>query len=206
VQKTERGREWCGAISDPALCYTNRAMQRAVFLDLNGTLVLPVQAETPNDFTLIPGADQAVRLLTETGFLCPVVTVQSRIEKGIYSDADFRAWFATFQETMAQSGALLVGPYICPHRPQSACACAKPNPLLYQQTIAEHNIDPSLSYVVGDTSGDVRAAPAIGAVGCLVRTGWGPAPGDPLETEAAFVGVDLREVAQWIVRQPFPVL
>ena len=88
----------------------------AVFLDLNGTLVMPVQANALEEYTSIPGSMEAVRMLNAAGFLCPVVTVQSRIAKGIYSEEAFRAWFSAFQRHMDAGGAHLLGPYLCPHR------------------------------------------------------------------------------------------
>jgi histidinol phosphatase-like enzyme len=50
-------------------------MRRAVFLDLNGTLVLPLKQQRLTDLTAIPGAVEAVARLTDAGFVCPVVTV-----------------------------------------------------------------------------------------------------------------------------------
>lgn len=67
--------------------------KRAVFLDLNGTVVLPLNQESLAEMRLIPGADHAISRLLAVGFLCPVVTVQSRIEKGLFAEAEFRAWF-----------------------------------------------------------------------------------------------------------------
>ena len=57
--------------------------RKAVFLDLNGTLVMPVSAESVEDFIEIPGAREAVQRLVSAGYVCPVITVQSRIAKGI---------------------------------------------------------------------------------------------------------------------------
>jgi len=85
--------------------------QRAVFLDLNGTLVTPVLVNHPRDLKMIDGAGEAVARLCEAGFTCPVVTVQSRIEKGLFTGADFLDWFATFKARMATYGAILEGPY-----------------------------------------------------------------------------------------------
>jgi histidinol phosphatase-like enzyme len=56
---------------------------RAVFLDLNGTIVLPLKQQSLSELSLIPDADRAVRSLQDFGFACPVVTVQARIEKGL---------------------------------------------------------------------------------------------------------------------------
>jgi D-glycero-D-manno-heptose 1,7-bisphosphate phosphatase len=69
---------------------------RAAFLDLNGTLVQPLKPEHLNELTEIPGAAEAVARLSAAGFVCPVVTVQSRIAKGLFSSAEFETWFAAF--------------------------------------------------------------------------------------------------------------
>jgi len=175
--------------------------KHAVFLDLNGTIVLPVQAGSPDEYRQIGGAREAVRALCTAGFVCPVVTVQSRIAKGVYSDAAFRGWFAAFAAEWSAAGAVLHGPYLCPHRASDNCACAKPKPRLYLEAAADFSVvDFAGSFVVGDTESDLGAARALGARACLVRTGWGPKPGDPLELAADFVGDDLAAVTRWIIR------
>ncbi len=72
-------------------------MNRAVFLDLNGTLVSPLKPDALDDLVLLPGAAEAIARLTAAGYVCPVVTVQSRIAKGLFSSADFEAWFVRRQ-------------------------------------------------------------------------------------------------------------
>src|SRR5205823_4174695 len=74
----------------------HRVNRAGVFLDLNGTLVLPLKQERLEDLTLIPGVAEALARLSAAGFVCPVVTVQARIAKGLFSMADFQTWFATF--------------------------------------------------------------------------------------------------------------
>ncbi len=173
---------------------------RAVFLDLNGTLVMPVQAESPDAYRTIPGAASAVAQLNSKGFLCPVITVQSRIAKGLYTETDFRTWFASWQDSLAQEGAYVLGPYLCPHRFGSSCPCAKPNPTPYLQASREHDIDCTQSYVAGDTLDDMVAARRIGARGCLVLTGWGQAARDQGAGDAVHIGADVQAAANWIIR------
>ncbi len=153
-----------------------------MFLDLNGTLVEPLKAERLDELTLIPGVIEAVARLSAAGFVCPVVTVQSRIAKGLFSSADFDIWFARFAANLGKYGALVVGPYVCPHRFAEPCPCKKPNTLLYERAALQHGIDVTKSFVVGDSPDDVRAARRLGARGCLVRTGWAT---DPRVVEAA---------------------
>jgi histidinol phosphatase-like enzyme len=78
--------------------------RRAVFLDLNGTLVLPVLVERLADLRLVDGVTEGVERLCRAGFVCPVVTVQSRIEKGLFSEAEFHAWFEDLAKRMAPLG------------------------------------------------------------------------------------------------------
>jgi histidinol-phosphate phosphatase family protein len=144
---------------------------RAVFLDLNGTLVTPVLVERLADLRAIEGAAEGVALLCEAGFVCPVVTVQSRIEKGLFSEPEFRAWFQAFAARFAASGAMIAGPYVCPHRFATPCACAKPQTLLYERAAEDLGLDLSKSFVIGDTAADVEAARRFGGRGYLVGTG-----------------------------------
>jgi histidinol phosphatase-like enzyme len=65
--------------------------RRGVFLDLNGTLVEPLKQERLDELTLILGVAAAIARLSVAGFVCPVVTVQSRITKGLFTMRDFEA-------------------------------------------------------------------------------------------------------------------
>ncbi len=62
---------------------------RGVFLDPNGTLVEPLKQERLDDLKLIAGVAEAIARLSAAGFICPVVTVQSRIAKGLFTMTDF---------------------------------------------------------------------------------------------------------------------
>jgi D-glycero-D-manno-heptose 1,7-bisphosphate phosphatase len=116
--------------------------RRGVFLDLNGTLVEPLKQERLDELTLIPGVPEAIAKLTAAGFICPVVTIQSRIAKGLFSMADFLNWFAAFEASLKAQGAHVVGPYVCPHRRGDPCPCKKPNILLYKSAATDHHLVP----------------------------------------------------------------
>jgi histidinol-phosphate phosphatase family protein len=175
--------------------------RRGVFLDLNGTLVEPLKQERLDELTLIPGVVAALARLTTAGFVCPVVTVQSRIAKGLFSMAEFRSWFAAFAADLQAQGAVIVGPYVCPHRRGEPCLCKKPNVLLYERAASEHQLTAADCFVIGDSPDDVRAARQVGARGCLVRTGWAS---DPRVVEAAlqdatFVADSFALAVDWIL-------
>src|SRR5580704_16684259 len=176
-------------------------MGRGVFLDLAGTLVEPLKPERLDQITLIPGVVEAIARLSSAGFVCPVVTVQRRIAKGLWSLSEFEKWFARFAAELQLQGALLVGPYVCPHRFAEPCLCKKPNTLLYDRAASEHRLSPVDSFVIGDSPDDVRAARRLGARGCLVRTGWASDP-RVVETalqDASIVADSFGQAIDWIL-------
>ena len=171
---------------------------RAVFLDLNGTIVLPMKQETLEEMCLIPGAHKAIQRLIAAGFVCPIVTVQARIEKGLFTEQEFRAWFANF---FLKHGLDVKGPYVCPHRYNHPCSCKKPSPLLYEQAAKELHIELAESFVIGDGPEDVRAAKAFGGAACLVRTGWAATEEvvASIRPIADYVGPSIVEATDWIL-------
>ncbi|MDB4923090.1 HAD-IIIA family hydrolase [Mucilaginibacter sp.] len=172
---------------------------KAVFLDLNGTLVLPLKQESFAELKLISGAGRAVARLLEANFICPVVTIQSGIGKGRFTDKEFRDWFFDF---FGQLKLDVKGPYICPHRFVEPCECKKTNPFLYEHAATDHAVDLSRSYVIGDTAWDVIAGKNIGGRGCLVRTGWGENETEYQRVEPfmAYSGKNLSDVVGWILK------
>jgi D-glycero-D-manno-heptose 1,7-bisphosphate phosphatase len=171
---------------------------RAVFLDLNGTIVLPMKQETLEEMHLIPGAEKAIRRLLAAGFVCPVITIQSRIEKGLFTEQEFRTWFVDFFRRHELD---VKGPYVCPHRYNHPCPCKKPSPLLYERAAQDLDIDLPKSYVIGDSPEDVRAAKAFGGTACLVRTGWAAAESvvENIRSRADYVALSIVEAVDWIL-------
>lgn len=174
--------------------------RQGVFLDLNGTLVEPLKPERLDEITLIPGVAEAVARLSVAGFVCPVITAQSRIAKGLFSMADFQTWFAAFAAGLKTQDALVVGPYVCPHRFAEPCPCKKPNILLYARAGNDYQLNPAGCFVAGDSPDDVRAARRLGARGCLVRTGWASDPRviEAAAQDATIVVDSVAQAVDWI--------
>jgi D-glycero-D-manno-heptose 1,7-bisphosphate phosphatase len=179
---------------------------RAVFLDLNGTLVMPLVVERPDQLQVIDGIPGAVARLSQAGFACPVVTIQSRIAKGQFSMDQFLEWFETFRAELREAGGHILGPYVCPHRFKDPCACKKPSPLLYQRASHDHGLDLPRSFVIGDSAADVAAARSFGGCGCLVRTGYGSDEGEVARArpDASYIAASFAEAVSWVLRQPEP--
>ncbi len=176
-------------------------MSRTAFLDLNGTLVAPITVDRVGELQPLPDAAAAVARLCGAGFRCPVVTVQSRIAKGAFSEAEFRTWFRDLAQLMAREGARLEGPYVCPHRFSEPCPCRKPSTMLYERAVKENGLSLDDAVVIGDSAADMEAAARLGARGCLVRSGWAASEDEVARASpwTTMVAGSLTEAADWLL-------
>ncbi len=149
----------------------------AAFLDRDGTIIVdPGYLDDPEQVRLIPDSASAIRRLNEAGWAVVVVTNQSGIARGYFTEADYDAVRAQVDELLSRQGARVDAHYHCPHYPAiSACECRKPGLQHYLHALGRFGIDPAKSWCVGDRLSDVLPAVRLGAHGLLVRTGEGEA-------------------------------
>lgn len=184
----------------------------AVFLDRDGTINEEVgYLDHIDKLRLIPGAAEAIRLLNDSGFKVVVVTNQSGVARGLFTETFVVEVHRALAELLESRGARIDRFDYCPHHPtegtgryRQACPCRKPEPGMLLKAAATLDIDLGRSYVVGDTPRDLEAARRVGAQGILVRTGYGAetlktATGG--ETAAAHVADDLRAAVRWILAE-----
>ena len=140
-------------------------MNKAIFLDRDGTLnVDHGYVHKIDDFQFIEGSIEALKKLKEMGYLLVLVTNQSGIARGYFSEAQFLQLTEWMDWSLADRGVDLDGIYYCPHHPQGLptfrqdCDCRKPKPGMLLQGIRELNIDPEQSFMVGDKIEDLQAA------------------------------------------------
>ena len=165
--------------------------QAAVFLDRDGTINEEVgYLDRLEKLRLIPGAAEAIRLINESGMKTVVVTNQSGVARGFFTEAFVDEVHTHLREMLREEGASLDGFYFCPHHPTEgrgrylrSCNCRKPSPGLLLRAAEELHLDPARSYMVGDTLKDIEAGARAGVQGILVRTGYG-------EEAAAELGPD----------------
>ena len=150
---------------------------------------------------LIPGAAQAIGRLTEAGLAVVLVTNQSGIARGLYSEADYVRVAERLDQVMHAVGIRVDGTYYCPHHPDHGgpCDCRKPGTGLYVRAARELDVDTSASYYVGDKLSDVLPARALGGLGILVRTGYG-AQFEPELPEEFLVADDVSGAVDLIVQ------
>lgn len=163
-----------------------RALRPAVFLDRDGTVIEDRHyLADPEGVALLPGAAEAVARLNRAGLPVILVTNQSGIGRGYFTEASFAAVQARLEAHLAARGARIDGVYHCPHGPEEGCECRKPSPGLFLRAAREHGLDLARSFLVGDRVRDVSPALALGATGILVRSGPGPAETPPPGVESA---------------------
>ncbi len=157
-----------------------QALRPALFLDRDGVLNEDLgYVSRWEDFRFTPGAAKAVAAANRAGWLVIVVTNQSGIGRGYYSEADMQALHARMVEALAADGARIDAIYHCPHHPEASVEAyrhpdpplRKPNPGMLLQAIEEWPVDVARSIMVGDKPADMEAARRAGVRGLLFRGG-----------------------------------
>jgi histidinol-phosphate phosphatase family protein len=138
-------------------------VHKAVFLDRDGTIARDVHyCSRPEDFELLLGAAEGIRLLNEHGFKAVVVTNQSGIARGYFTEGMLAKIHDKMQKELAKHGAHVDAIYYCPHHPDANCNCRKPKPKMVLQAATDLDIDLSQSYVIGDNEMDTELAKRAG--------------------------------------------
>jgi rfaE bifunctional protein nucleotidyltransferase chain/domain len=146
--------------------------RKAAFLDRDGVINLDrAYVSRWEDFEFVPGAVEAMRRLKQAGYALVVVTNQSGIARGYYSEAQYQALTSAMKEALADAGAAVDAVYHCPHHPKGSvsgldieCDCRKPAPGMILRAAKELNLLLTDSILIGDKPSDIDAARAA-AVG-----------------------------------------
>jgi D-glycero-D-manno-heptose 1,7-bisphosphate phosphatase len=149
-------------------------MHRAIFMDRDGTVSEEVgYMYHAGLYKPFPWTGQAVRRINESGMKAILVTNQSGLSRGYFSEATLTEVHDALKQELSRWDAHLDAVYYCPHLPDASCDCRKPKTGMMIQASRDLDIDLGRSYVVGDRYLDVRMAHAAGARSILVRTGDG---------------------------------
>ena len=151
----------------------------AVFFDRDGTLNHDAgYTHRSHDFRWIGGAPEAIRAVNDAGLFAFVITNQSGVARGLYTEADVLALHGWMAERLRYWGAHIDAFSYCPHHPEGASACyarpcrrRKPAPGMIEDLLQAWSVDPARSLVVGDSPTDMQAAAAAGLRGALFRGG-----------------------------------
>lgn len=187
----------------------SRKFERAAFLDRDGTIIEEVgYLDRPERVQFFPWTIEAIRVLNRAGLAVVLVSNQSGIARGFFTEAVVERVHRHIADMLAAGGAHIDAYYYCPHHPEGSvpglakvCDCRKPARGLVDRAVTDIGIDPGRSFVVGDRWLDIGLARTVGAKGVLVRTGYGDReelkPPDNLKADV--VVDNLIAASSWIL-------
>ena len=181
----------------------NHELNRAVFLDRDGTLIEEKEyLHRPENVVIYPGVGPALKRLQDTGFLLFIITNQSGVGRGYFTMAEVEAVHAHLLKELARDGVRFTKIYIAPEAPDQPSRGRKPSPQFLFDARDQFGLDLSQSYLIGDKLIDLDCGWNAGLKKCiLVRTGYGTEwerkAADKLDRAAIVAG--LVAAAEWIL-------
>ncbi|MEQ1763485.1 MAG: HAD family hydrolase [Pyrinomonadaceae bacterium] len=170
----------------------------AAFIDRDGTLIEEVNfLSNVGDLQVFPYTAEALRLLKESGFWIVVITNQSGIGRGIYSEADMHAIHEAMQ---VELGGVIDAFYFCPHLPEDGCECRKPGLGMLDFAQRDMPIDLARSWMIGDKRIDVETGRAAKIGAAMVLTGYGEKHQHELDQAPDVLADDLLKAVEKIVQ------
>jgi len=148
--------------------------KRVIFLDRDGVInrQMPPHDYVKNwaEFEFLPGALEALRLLSQASYQIYIVTNQRGIARGLMTEADLDDIHQRMQAAITAAGGQIADIYYCPHNYDDNCDCRKPKAGMFTRAAREHNLDLSRTLFIGDNESDVVSGRARGAEALIVSS------------------------------------
>ncbi|WPE16255.1 D-glycero-beta-D-manno-heptose 1,7-bisphosphate 7-phosphatase [Candidatus Thioglobus autotrophicus] len=167
---------------------------KVIFLDRDGVINKEVgYLHKIEDFEFINGVFDACLDFQSSNYKIIIVTNQSGIERGYYSEKDFHTVTDWMLNQFKDYGVRILDVFYCPHGPESSCDCRKPKPGMFNQANAKYHIDMGESWMIGDKEADIQAANSAGISNTvLVKSGHNI---DEKNSKAKFVFDSIKQVS-----------
>ena len=143
-----------------------------------------------DEWQAIPGSLEALALLHRHDFRVVVVTNQSGIARGLFSQATLNDIHRHMLAETRKKGGLIEAIFFCPHGPDDGCTCRKPASGMFKDVASRLKIEMNGVPAVGDSLRDLQAAQDVGALPVLVKTGKGNATTRMLKKKASPIAID----------------
>ena len=150
------------------------AQIKAIFFDRDGTLIHEkpgVYLSDPAKVRPYQSVPAALRMLKKAGYHFFIVSNQSGIGRGYFTEKEVNAVHARLQQLLRP--AIFEEIVFCPHAPNENCTCRKPQPKIGLQLIKKYHINPTQSFMIGDKKADVEFGKVLGFKTILVTTANG---------------------------------
>lgn len=145
-------------------------MTKVVFLDRDGTInVDNGYVHRKEDFVLLPGTIEALSILQNLGYLLVIVTNQSGIGRGYFSEEEYASFEKEINKILSQQGIEISAFYHCPHIDSDYCECRKPKLGMFYQAAERFDIDWAKSYAIGDKPRDLCVCKSTSTKGILIE-------------------------------------
>ncbi len=182
-------------------------MERAVFLDRDGTIIEDVGYINGCDkVKFLSGVGEAIKLLNENGFRVIVISNQAGVARGYFTEETVKEINEHVQESLARQGAFIDMIYYCPHHAEGVieeyrkeCYCRKPNPGMIEQAVRDFGIDLKNSFVIGDKISDIEAGHRAGCKTILLAGEDHPDKYKEDTVISDYVASNLCEAVGWLM-------
>jgi len=176
-------------------------MNKAVFLDRDGTINEDRHyLYKKEDFVFLPGVIEGMREFQEMGFLLIIITNQSGIARGYYTEAEYKEMEIWMVNQLSGMGINITDVFYCPHLPNAkikeygiVCKCRKPGLGLFQKAVELYNIDVASSIAIGDKMRDLSVCQNGVTKGFLVYSNE-----NKIENNIVFMQGGILQVANMI--------
>lgn len=180
---------------------------KAVFIDRDGTINYEKQyVHKIEDFVLIPGSLEALKLLTRNGIKIYIITNQAGIAKGYFTEEQFHSLTQIMIDIFKKEEIKVEKVLYCPHHPDGIvpeytkmCLCRKPNTKLIKDIIDDEKFEASALALIGDKDSDIEAGRKLGLTTYLVLTGYGRKY--QFDTKATYIKQDILRAVKHILHR-----
>jgi D-glycero-D-manno-heptose 1,7-bisphosphate phosphatase len=148
-------------------------MNKAILLDRDGVINRERNDYTfrLEDFEILPDVIKALKLLQKNGYLLIIISNQSGIGKGLFKKEDTERLHTHLLKNLKKENIRIEEIYYCVHHPETGnCLCRKPDSLNVEKALARFNVNPVLSYFIGDKERDILAGEKVGVKGILMKS------------------------------------
>ena len=183
-------------------------MKKAIFLDRDGTInVEKDYIYKSEDLVFEEGSIEALKTFKNLGYILIVVSNQSGIARGYFTEADLNIFNNNMNEILKKNGVEITEFYCCPHHPdgigkyKKVCECRKPNNKMIEDAIKKYNIDREKSYMIGDKISDIGAGLKSNLKTVLVKTGYGLKDMEKIDKNETLICKNLKDFSEILKRE-----